>query len=48
MPAISETAYPRFKTTIGKKELRSIYTPSITEIKYDETSINTPYYKINK
>ena len=32
MPAVHETAYPRLKTTISKKDLEDVYTPTEIEM----------------
>lgn len=34
MPGLHDTAYPRFKKRIRRKELEQIYTPSVEEINF--------------
>ena len=34
MPSISDTAYPRLKTSPSAKELEEIYTPSLHELSF--------------
>lgn len=34
MPGIQDTAYPRFKKNINKRELEAIYTPTADEVKF--------------
>jgi hypothetical protein len=37
MPSIHETAYPRLKASISKKDLEDLYTPTIDEIAFAAT-----------
>ena len=42
MPSISETAYPRFRSTINKDELDNLYTPTQSEIGIQPTYVVRP------